>query len=63
MKLTKKQIAEIQKAEKLIAQANELLSKNLDKYDYDVIIAQSLSRSRNLHSSMNDLVEYVESNS
>jgi hypothetical protein len=59
MILSKKQISEILKAKKLIEQANELLSKNLDKYDYDVIVAQSLSRSKSLNNSMGDLIDYT----
>lgn len=59
MILSKKQIAEILKAKKLIEQANELLCKNLDKYDYDVIVAQSLSRLKSLNNSMGDLIDYT----
>lgn len=60
MALTKKQIAEIEKAQVLVAKAHELLTKNLEHYSYDVVLAQTLSRSTNLHRGMNDLVECIK---
>ena len=47
MEFTAKQIKAIKKAELLLSQANELLKQNIGHLDYDVIIAQKLSRVRN----------------
>ena len=60
MKLTKTQLAELKKIQILIAKSNEVLHKHLQKYDFDNIIGQTLSRSRNLNSVIPNLINYLE---
>jgi DNA-directed RNA polymerase delta subunit len=59
MKLTKIQLEELKKVQILITKANEVLNKHLEKYNYDNIIAQTLSQSKNLNNGIPNLIDYL----
>ena len=57
MILSKKQISAVKKAKKLISEANSLLKSNLSHLDYDVVIAQTLSRVNAADFNIDNIVE------